>query len=180
MRRKKAFVPVPDSEWRPEWAPRKPKKYPPAKKRLTEGQMGRERRQAALGALIGAGVDKKQALEMTGYKSESVLASPVVRETVAQMRERLQGSVGTTLEDSVEFYKGISEDADNRVDDRLKARSRLDKVLDFDAAKRVEVNETRELNMAVSWLANLPVEPREILRILSDDSIEDGDFKPAE
>jgi hypothetical protein len=52
--------------------------------------------------------------------------------------------------------------------------------LDFDAAKRVEVNETRELNMAVSWLASLPVEPREILKMLSDDSVEDGDFEPAE
>jgi len=130
-----------------------------------------EKKRDAVAAFKAVGVPDKQALVMAGYSPNSnrALTDTRVKETAAQMRERLVMAQGNTLEDSVEFYKSVADDKGNDVSDRLRARSQVDKLLGHEASKKVEVSSTHEMTQAVLLLSNLPVSPAELLKMVSSE-----------
>jgi hypothetical protein len=139
-----------------------------------EGKAAGEKR-AAVAALVAADVPKEQALIMAGYSpnNKKPLADVRVKETVSQMRERLQMTKGYTVEDSAKFYRDIANDNGNDVSKRVQARTRMDSLLGNDASKKVEVSETREVTKVAVMLSNLrignqKVNPSDLLELAKD------------
>jgi hypothetical protein len=132
-------------------------------------------KKANVAAFIAAGMDKDKALTMAGYSARSthVLKEAVVTEAVQQMRERLQKTKGYTFEDSADFYKGISENVEEKADTRMKARRSMDSLLGYDATKKIEVSETRELSLAVELLSRLPVGMSDLAKLAADAEVVD-------
>lgn len=65
-------------------------------------------------------------------------------------RERLQAEKGMRFRDSAEFYKDIASDGDMVAGDRIRARSRLDALLGYDAAPPVGQGDRALILAAVS------------------------------
>jgi len=131
-----------------------------------------------LAVALAAGATPETALSIAGYSQNSnrALQHPDVKGAVAEMRERLQSTDGFRLEDSAGFYKELSEDAENHTADRIKARSRMDSLLGYDAPQKLEVNEKRELRQAVlvlSNLSNMGITPAELASMLQSSSASD-------
>jgi|GEM_PF-6781819 len=150
---------------------KKMKKKPESEKHIPGRRRGTgkaaEKKREAIAALVAAGVPDKQALQMAGYSpnTRGITTRSDVKETAAQMRERLQMTQGNTLEDSVGFYRDIANDKGNDVGDRIRARSQVDKLLGHEASKKVEVSSTHEMHKAVLILSNLSVSPSELLKM---------------
>lgn len=152
---------------------KKPAKKTGAKKGVRRGvRSDAAERRTALGALVGAGMTINAAKQAVGFSAKSdvsaVMRTPEVQETVAQVRERLQHTTGYRLEDSAKFYKDISENKKAvAVSDRLRSRTRLDNLLGLDAPQKMEVHETQELTQAIMVLSNLPINPKNLSKMMA-------------
>jgi hypothetical protein len=134
-----------------------------------------------LAAFLAAGVSKDDALTMAGYSPKSeVYRDARIKESVQQMRERLQQTKGYTLVDSVEFYKKMADDSEVKPETRIKAKAQQDKLLGHEATKKIEVSETRELSVAIDMLSRLPVPMTELMRIATEAEVVDDDLKTLE
>jgi hypothetical protein len=144
-----------------------------ALRRYRDGAMVREAdssaKRMAVAAALAHGATTEAALATAGYspKNRGVVSSGAVREAVAVMRERLQRTPGYTLEESVEFYRKMSENEDVAPGIRISARKEMDARLGYNAPTKVEVNERKSLCMAVEYLNSLPERPSELLREVS-------------
>ena len=147
-----AYVPMAHELQRKRRGPKK-KRGPKPKAAVSKTQ----EKHNTLAVALAAGAAPEAALSLAGYSQNSnrTLAHPEVKCAVAEMRERLQNTDGYRLEDSAGFYKDLSEDAENHTADRIKARSRMDSLLGYDAPQKLEVNEKKELRQAVLVLSNL-------------------------
>jgi hypothetical protein len=132
-----------------------------------------------LAAFLAAGVSKDDALTMAGYSPKSeVYRDARIKESVQQMRERLQQTKGYTLVDSAEFYKKMADDSEVKPETRIKARAQLDKVAGNEATKKVEVSETRnELSVAIKILDRFQMPMSELKKLIANtEAVESGDI----
>jgi hypothetical protein len=126
-------------------------------------------RKTKLAALLASGVPASEAKVLAGYsaKNGNICRDVFVRETVAEMRERLRSTPGYTLEDSVGFYRGIASGSGEDTPDRLRAQTRIDSLLGLDAVKEVKVTQEKsELKVALGVLADLRVNPADAAKLL--------------
>jgi len=140
-----------------------PKKHRKHKSRET---VELERGRAILATAKAFGATDKQALAVAGYSESAreMVGVPAVKETIAAIRERLQGTKGYRLEDSLEFYKRVAEDETEKTVVRLAARKELDSKLGYNVAQKVEVSEKKQLSMAISCLSGLRMDSMKLLR----------------
>jgi hypothetical protein len=147
-----------------------PRKHRKHKSRETvEVEKGR----AILATAKAFGATDKQALAVAGYSesAKEMVGVPAVRETIAAIRERLQGTKGYTLEESLEFYRKIADDVAEKTAVRMAARKELDSKLGYNVAQKVEVSEKKSLSMAISCLSGLRMDS---MRRLRDASCEEA------
>jgi hypothetical protein len=98
----------------------------------------------------------------TTIKSKSVKTDTraedrvMVSESISSARQRLQGTVGTTLADSIALYKSIAADASNTPADRIRARQQIDRLLRYDTPELMTDAATSTLSI-LRALSALPV-----------------------
>lgn len=145
-----------------------------AKKTSKTGNRGvsqRVRQQIAVGAL-SAVMPVRDAQKLTGYAVNSSL-SPLAAETTEQIRARLQQTPGYRIDDSARFYQKIRESKSEDTDTKIRANTRLDKILGHDAPIKQEITETREITASISVLhslcSRLGVNPLELKRAVNSD-----------
>ncbi len=135
------------------------------------GVSQRVRQQIAVGAL-SAVMPVRDAQKLTGYAVNSNL-SPLAAETTEQIRARLAQTPGYRIDDSARFYKKIRESKSADTDTKIRANTRLDKILGHDAPVKTEITETREITASVSVLhtlcSRLGVNPLELKRAVNSD-----------
>lgn len=135
------------------------------------GVSQRVRDQIAVGAL-SAVMPVRDAQKLTGYAVNSSL-SPLAAETTEQIRARLQQTPGYRIDDSARFYQKIRESKSEDTDTKIRANTRLDKILGHDAPLKTEITETREITASVSVLhtlcSRLGVNPLELKRAVNSD-----------
>jgi hypothetical protein len=149
-----------------------PKKHRKHKSRET---VDMERGRAILATAKAFGATDEQALAVAGYSgtAREMVRVPAVKETMAAVRERLQGVKGYRLEDSLEFYRKIADDVNEKTAVRLAARKELDSKLGYNVAQKVEVSEKKQLSMAISCLSGLRMGSAGLLRDTSGDECEE-------
>jgi len=119
---------------------------------LTEA--GVKRRVAA--SLMATGLSYKAALPMAGYSAKSeVYKRADFQETLEAARERLRGTDGYRLEDTLGWYKRMSEDGEIAPTVRLQARREMARLLGQEVPKKVEVNGRQEITTAVELLSRM-------------------------
>lgn len=145
-----------------------------AKKTSKTGYRGvsqRVRQQIAVGAL-SAVMPVRDAQKLTGYAVNSSL-SPLAAETTEQIRARLQQTPGYRIDDSARFYQKIRESKSEDTDTKIRANTRLDKILGHDAPIKQEITETREITASISVLhslcSRLGVNPLELKQAVNSD-----------
>ena len=140
-----------------------PKKHRKHKSRET---VEMERGRAILATAKVFGATDGQAAAAAGYSgsTRAMVSSPAVKETIAAIRERLQGTKGYTLEESLEFYRKVADDVNEKTVVRLAARKELDSKLGYNVAQKVEVSEKKQLSMAISCLSGLRMDSMKLLR----------------
>jgi len=132
-----------------------------------------EKGRAILATAKAFGATDGQAVAAAGYSgsTRAMVSSPAVKETIAAVRERLQGVKGYRLEDSLEFYRKIADDTGEKTAVRLAARKELDSKLGYNAAQKVEVSEKKSLSMAISCLSGLRMDSAKLLQGASCEEI---------
>jgi hypothetical protein len=116
-----------------------------------------------------------KARQLAGFSEQSrpELADP---RTPAEIRERLQSIAGVTLADQIGFYADVREDDNVPMTERLSAAKQIDKTLGYEAPTRVEVQERRQIFLALqtfqSVLAKTGMNPCQLVEI-ADAQIED-------
>jgi hypothetical protein len=116
--------------------------------------------------MVAAGVPVKAAVVAAGYAESSageVMARPSVKESLTETRERLSQVEGFRFEDSARFYKNKSEDGNVEAKDQITSRSRLDKLMGYESAAKVEISERRDLSVVVNLLSGVSVNPADLL-----------------
>lgn len=140
-------------------------------KTANRGVSQRVRQQIAVGAL-SAVMPVRDAQKLTGYAVNSNL-SPLAAETTEQIRARLQQTPGYRIDDSARFYKKIRESKSEDTDTKIRANTRLDKILGHDAPIKQEITETREITASISVLhslcSRLGVNPLELKQAVNSD-----------
>lgn len=144
-------------------------------KTANRGVSQRVRQQIAVGAL-SAVLPVRDAQKLTGYAVNSSL-SPLAAETTEQIRARLQQTPGYRIDDSARFYQKIRESKSEDTDTKIRANTRLDKILGHDAPIKQEITETREITASISVLhslcSRLGVNPLELKRAVNSDYPDD-------
>jgi len=134
-----------------------------------------ERGRAILATAKAFGATDKQALAVAGYSESAreMVSVPAVKETIAAIRERLQGTKGYTLEESLEFYRKIADDVNEKTVVRLAARKELDNKLGYNAPQKIEVSEKQGLSRAIEYLNMLDVSRTALLREVSCENVDE-------
>jgi hypothetical protein len=133
--------------------------------------------------MVAAGVKQDVAMVAAGYSLGSkgeVMARAAVKETVAECRERLQHVEGYRFEDSATFYREKSEDGNVEAKDQITSRSRLDKLMGYESAAKVEISERRDLSVVVNLLSGVSVNPADLLGKLKAGCAREIDYNPAD
>ncbi len=145
-----------------------------AKKTSKTGNRGvsqRVRQQIAVGAL-SAVMPVRDAQKLTGYAVNSSI-SPLAAETTEQIRARLQQTPGYRIDDSARFYQKIRESKSEDTYTKIRANTRLDKLLGHDAPLKTEITETREITASIyvlhSLCSRLGVNPLELKQAVNSD-----------
>jgi hypothetical protein len=108
-------------------------------------------RQNVVYSVLSAVMPKGKAMQLAGYSPKSKNLPVVVsRETVMQVRERLNNVAGCTLADQVGWYVSMREDEDTPASERLAAAKQIDKVLGYEAPQKVDVSQRYEIAGAVA------------------------------
>jgi hypothetical protein len=122
----------------------------------------------------------KKAKMLAGYSGGAVLPDIYDPRTVAQIRERLQSVAGVSLADQIAFYAEQRDATQNTPAERISAAKQIDKDLGYEAPAKVEVNEKREIAIAVSVFnevrGKLGMSARELAQIAEAQVIESKPF----
>jgi hypothetical protein len=133
--------------------------------------------------MVAAGVPVKAAVVAAGYAESSageVMARAAVRESLAETRERLSQVEGFRFVDSAKFYRDKSVDGNVEAKDQIASRSRLDKLLGYESAAKVEISERRDLSVVVNLLSDVSVNPADLLGKLKAGCAREIDYDPAD
>jgi len=107
---------------------------------------------SAVAAVLSGVMPAQRAFELAGMSPRSSTGHLAQYEdTVSAVRERLQQRAGVSLEDQVEWYKGIRDAESVMVEtkDRIAAAKQIDSVLGYTAPQKVEVTERKMVMKAV-------------------------------
>lgn len=116
--------------------------------------------------LMAQGMSRRQARIHAGIKGNGTPGCPSERkamETVDQARARLAQQKGYLFGDSVEFYGKMSKNTKQTGDTRIRARTRLDSLLGYDAPAKQEIVHRQELRSAIMVLSRLDISPADML-----------------
>ncbi len=110
----------------------------------------------------------EKAKELAGYSSGTKVDAIIAHgDAVSAIRERLQNVAGVTLEDQVNWYASIRNDAESAsVGERISAAKQIDTVLGYNAPQKVDISERRELSAAISVVSNLGINPMDLKRMV--------------
>ncbi len=106
--------------------------------------------------LVAMGIPAVHAKVQAGY-SKNTSSTQIERshkaqqakETVEKQRLALQSIPGLSLTDQVFKYRKMADNTRNNTSDRLKALTRIDSLLNYDAPKTIEID-TRSLIMELT------------------------------
>lgn len=117
-----------------------------------------------------------KAKQLAGYESSTKPPDLVDPRTPAEIRERLQSIAGVTLADQIGFYADVREDDNVPMTERISAAKQIDKTLGYEAPTRVEIQERKQIFLALQTfqavLDKNRISPRQLLEI-ADAQIED-------
>jgi hypothetical protein len=117
-----------------------------------------------------------KAKQLAGYEDSTKPPELVDPRTPAEIRERLQSIAGVTLADQIGFYADAREDDNVPMTERISAAKQIDKVLGYEAPTRVEIQERKQIFLALQTfqavLAKNHISPRQLVEI-ADAQIED-------
>ncbi len=110
-------------------------------------------------SLVAVGVPYKEAFPLAGYSPKSeIYKDPRFKDTVELVRSQLRERPGYRMEDSVRFYRKMSEDKSQPASVRLKARQEMVTLLGQDAPKKMEINERQETASLITVLSKMDPE----------------------
>lgn len=97
-------------------------------------------------SILSAVMPQRQAKVLAGYSEGTEPSKLLVhRETVAEIRERLQAAAGVSLADQVAWYASIRDSDRDCTSDRLNAAKQIDTVLGYNAPQKVELNHNHQI-----------------------------------
>jgi len=140
-------------------------------------EAGVKRRVAA--SLLATGLSYKAALPMAGLSAKSnIIRDSRFQESVEEARERLRNTEGYRLDDTLAWYKKMSEDERVAPTVRLGARVQMARLLGQEMPKRVELNGRQEMLSVMATLTK--IDPEMLIEAEDGDvgDVEDGSYAP--
>jgi hypothetical protein len=119
----------------------------------------KEAKKRVAASLMATGLSYRAALPAAGLPaSPNIIKNSRFQETMEDARERLRNTEGYRLDDTLGWYKKMSEDVKMAPTVRLMARREMARLLGQEVPKKVEVNSRQEMLSVMASLTKVSPE----------------------